>query len=74
MQMYENVAQSIGEGEVLTRAQVAERLGRQKTTTLIGHLERAVREGLLHKAWFNFGDYVAWGYATPATMPRLLEE
>ena len=69
--LYEVYAESIQPGEVLTRREYAERVGRSKTTAFIQHLELAVREGLLHKNWFNLGDNDGWGYARPETMQHL---
>lgn len=70
MLLYEVYAGKINPGEVLTRREFADRVGRSKTTAFISHIERAVSEGLLNRAWFQLGNQAGWGYALPETMSR----
>jgi len=69
--LYEQYANLVQPGEVVTRLELAERAGRKKTTTFISHIERAVDNGLLKKAQFNLGNNIGWGYALPETMKEL---
>lgn len=71
MLLCQQYAQVLEPGEILTRREIAERVGRSKTTTFIAHLERAVSEGLLHKGWFQLGNSPGWGYGLPETMQKL---
>lgn len=71
MPKYTEVPHLIGAGEVLNRRQIAQRWGRKLTTTVIAHIERCVAEDMLHKAYFQFGTSLAWGYAHPEDMPHL---
>lgn len=57
-------------GDVLSRADVADRVGRSYTTAMY-HLERAVSAGMLHKVYGMIGVQPGWLYALPETMPRL---
>ena len=57
-------------GEVLSRRQVAERVGRSYSAAMY-HLERAVSAGLLNKRYGFCGTQPGWCYALPETMPRL---
>lgn len=59
------------DGVILSRRQVADRVGRSYSTAVY-HLERAVSAGLLNKAWgFATTQQPGWVYALPETMPRL---
>lgn len=61
---------AIGEGEVVSRSDMAKRMGVHYSTAMY-HLERAVKAGELNKAVVWVGNQTGWGYALPATMPRL---
>jgi hypothetical protein len=59
-------------GEILTRRQVAARVGRSYSVSVY-HLERAVSAGLLNKQYgFSTNGQPGWLYALPGTMPRLV--
>lgn len=73
MLLSQQYALQVKPGEVLTRSQFADRVGRSKTTAFIQHIERAVYDGLLHKAEFYIGNNVGWGYALPDTMRELID-
>lgn len=62
---------AIGAGEVVNRAQMAERMGVTYSTARY-NLERAVSEGALNKQYgFATDHQPGYIYALPETMPRL---
>lgn len=61
---------AIGVGEVLSRAEMATRMGVHYSTAKY-HLERAVKEGVLHKQVVWVGNQTGWGYGLPETLPKL---
>ena len=67
---YEQYAGVIGEGEVLSRKEVAERVGKHYSTVTY-HLERAVSAGLINKAYgYTASGQPGWVYAKKRTMPK----
>ena len=71
MLLSQQYASLVQPNEVLTRRELAIRAGRSKTTAFIQHIERAVSDGHLEKAWFNLGNNTGWGYALPNTIHEL---
>lgn len=69
---YEEYARAVGEGECYSRTMMAVKMGVSYTTAQY-HLERAVAEGLLNKAYGYIGRQPGWVYALPEDMPRLLD-
>jgi hypothetical protein len=63
---YRDYPQMFRVGELLSRKQVAERVGRSYGTALY-HLERAVSAGLLLKIYSYIGNQPGWGYCLPET-------
>jgi len=61
---------AIGQGEIVSRAQMAERMEASYSTANF-HLERAVAAGLLNKQWGYIGKQSGWVYGSPETLPRL---
>lgn len=58
-------------GEILSRREIAERVGRSYSCAVY-HLERAVSAGLLNKQYgFTTKYQPGWVYALPETMPRI---
>lgn len=68
--VYMLYVEQFGAGEVLSRVDVAERMGVHYTTARY-HLERAVKNDVLHKQVVWIGNQTGWGYALPETMPKL---
>lgn len=60
----------IGVGELVSRDDVAGRMGCPYSTALY-NLERAVSEGALNKMYGIINVQPGWLYALPVTMPRL---
>ena len=59
------------DGEILSRREVAKRVGRSYSAATY-NLERAVSAGLLNKRYGFTNRYQpGWVYALPGTMPRL---
>ena len=69
---FERLAGLVGQGDYFSRADLAEKDGRDKTTALIAAIEQAVDVGLLHRCWGWVGIRRGWVYATPETMPYLV--
>lgn len=71
---YQEYAAAIGQGEVVSRWDMARRFGVVYSTARY-NLERAVREGVLQKfVGYASDNQVGWVYALPGTMKQLLEE
>lgn len=67
-----DVLGNIEPGELLTRSNIARRVGRSVNGSLIQMLERAVARGILHKHWVLIGGHnTGWGYCLPETSPGL---
>lgn len=67
---YERYVRAIGQGEIVSRAEMAARMKVAYTTALY-HLEKAVQSGLLNRQYGYIGRQPGWIYAHPDTMPRL---
>lgn len=63
---YTEYPKLFGAGELLSREQVAGRVGRHYSTAMY-HLERAVSAGLLDKVYCYIGEQPGWGYCLPGT-------
>lgn len=70
--VYMEYADKVGQGEIVSRADMAERMGVGYSTAKY-HLDRAVNAGLLNRAVVWIGRQTGWGYAQPETMPRLID-
>jgi response regulator of citrate/malate metabolism len=67
---YERYVDAIGQGEIVSRSMMAERMGVSYTTAQY-HLDRAVQEGELNRAYGYIGRQPGWVYAHASDMPRL---
>ena len=68
---YTGYPELFDDGEILSRREVAKRVGRSYSAATY-NLERAVSAGLLNKQYGFTNNYQpGWVYALPATMPRL---
>lgn len=68
---YRTYPNFFGVGDLLTRKDVADIVGKSYTTVMY-HLERAVSDGLLHKVnGLTYRNQPGWLYALPETMPRI---
>lgn len=67
---YEDYPTLFGEGELLSRKEVAERAGKHYSTAMY-HLERAVHMGLLDRVYCYVGVQPGWGYCLPGTQLEL---
>lgn len=68
---YIEYADAVGEGEIVSRSQMARRMNSSYGAALY-NLERAVSEGLLKKAYgFASQRQPGWVYALPGTWPTL---
>jgi hypothetical protein len=64
-------AAQVGQGEVVSRAMMAERMGCSYSTARY-NLERAALEGVLNKAYgFASAKQPGWIYARPEDMPKI---
>lgn len=67
---FEKYAAVVRSGEILTRAEIAERMCVSYSTATY-HLDRAVRVGLLNRQYGYISNQPGWLYAQPDTMPRI---
>ena len=68
---YFDYVNAIGQGELVTRSDMALRMGASYSAVMY-NLERAVLEGALNKAYgYATENQPGWLYALPETMPRL---
>jgi hypothetical protein len=58
----ELVADVVKGGGVWSRAQIAEEIGREKTTHVIAQIERAWGQRLIEKVWGWIGNQMGWLY------------
>jgi hypothetical protein len=52
-------------GGFFSRAQIAEELGREKTTHVVAQIEQAWAEGRIEKVWGEIGKQWGWLYFDP---------
>jgi Fic family protein len=67
---YLTYSQYFQPGDILSRRDVAERVG-VSYSNAVYHLERCVSDGILHKQRGFIGRQPGWVYALPETLPRL---
>ena len=67
---FEEYVRVVGEGDILSRADFQELMA-ASYSTVVYHVERAVKAGLLNKQYGFISLQPGWLYALPATMPRL---
>jgi hypothetical protein len=70
--VYLEWADNIREGELVSRKQMAERMGAHYSTAMY-HLERGVAEGVLDRQVGWVGRQTGWVYGHAETMPRLVD-
>lgn len=69
---YLDYVDQIGKGEIVTRKDMAEKMGCSYSAAMY-NLERAVANGALNKQYgYATENQPGWLYALPATMPRLV--
>lgn len=69
--VYLDIEAAIGQGDIVTRRQIAARLGRKKTSALVGDIERAVALGVIEKCPGHDGNQNCWVYARPGVFQAL---
>lgn len=69
----EAVRDIVGAGGWYSRLDIAEALGREKTTHVINTIERAVRMGLIEKFPGWVGSRQGWVYGPIGQQPKLFE-
>lgn len=69
-----NVAYLVGQGGYWSRADIARRMGRDKTTHVVATIERAAQQGLINKI-FGQDDHgrFTWLYTIEVQQERLPE-
>lgn len=67
---FEQYPLAIGAGQILSRNDFVEVM-QKSYSTVVYHLERAVKAGLLNKQYGYIVEQPGWLYALPETMPRL---
>lgn len=69
----EAVAEVVRAGRWYSRLDIAEALGREKTTHVVNTIERAVRQGLIEKFPGMVGSRPGWVYGPVGQQPKLFD-
>lgn len=69
----DRIVEVVQRGRWMSRRDIADAMGRAKTTHVVAQIERAVRHGRLQRVPGYIDGQVGWLYGQPDTQPELLK-